>query len=68
MSRAISTIFDESQKEGNGEIWVDVYQICRLLRTHQSTVQRNDETKEWTRLRAYQEDIPPQPRRTSGEE
>ena len=46
---------------------MDVYQICRLLRTHQSTVQRNDETKEWTRLRAYQEDIPPQPRRTSGE-
>ena len=31
-------IFDESQKEGNGEIWIDVYQIVRLLSGRRSTV------------------------------
>lgn len=51
----LQIIFDESQKEGNGEIWVDVYQICRLLRSRQSRVVRNDETKEWTRVRGYRE-------------
>lgn len=24
-------IFDESQKDGNGEIWIDVYALCRFL-------------------------------------
>lgn len=51
----LQIIFDESQKEGSGEIWVDVYQICRLLRSHQSTVQRDDATKEWSRVRGYRE-------------
>lgn len=55
----LQIIFDESQKEGNGEIWVDVYQICRLLRSRQCAVQRNDETKEWIRVQAYQEELPP---------
>ncbi len=54
----LQLIFDESQKEGNGEIWVDVYQICQLLRGHQSTVQRNNETKEWTRVHGFQETAP----------
>lgn len=52
----LQLIFDESQKEGNGEIWVDVYQLCRLLRSNQSAVQRNDETKEWSRAVPYQEE------------
>lgn len=56
----LQLIFDESQKEGNGEIWVDVYQICRLLRGHQSTVQRDDATKEWSRVRGFREEVPPQ--------
>ena len=51
----LQIIFDESQKEGNGEIWVDVYGICQLLRRSQSQVQRDDETKEWTRTQAYRE-------------
>ena len=54
----LQIIFDESQKEGNGEIWVDVYPLCRLLRGHQSAVQRNDETKEWTRIQGYREAVP----------
>ncbi len=35
-------IFDESQKECNSEIWIDVYNIVRLLSQHRSTVQKTD--------------------------
>ncbi len=42
-------IFDESQKEGNNEIWIDVYQIVKLLQKHTSPVVRNDETKDYDR-------------------
>lgn len=34
-------IFDESQKECNSEIWIDVYDIVRLLHSHRSSI-RND--------------------------
>lgn len=47
----LQLIFDESQREGNNEIWVNGYQIVRFLRSNQSEVQRNDETKEWSRVR-----------------
>ena len=53
----LQLIFDESQKEGNGEIWVDVYQICRMLRGHQSEVERDDETKEWRRVKGFREEM-----------
>ncbi len=46
----IQIIFDESQKEGNGEIWIDCYQIIRFLYQNRCETVRNDETKEWTRL------------------
>jgi murein DD-endopeptidase MepM/ murein hydrolase activator NlpD len=52
----LQIIFDESQKEGNGEIWVDVYQLCQLLRSRQCPVQRDDATKEW-----YRADTPTPP-------
>ena len=32
-------IFDESQKECNSEIWIDVYDIVRLLNDHRSSIQ-----------------------------
>lgn len=51
----LQLIFDESQKEGNNEIWIDVYALCNLLRRHQSEVQRDDETKEWSRTSAIRE-------------
>lgn len=44
-------IFDESQKECNSEIWIDVYQINRLLSQHQSSV-RKTETG-WERVYPY---------------
>ena len=35
-------VFDESQKESNSEIWIDVYNIVRLLANHRSSVQKTD--------------------------
>jgi peptidoglycan/xylan/chitin deacetylase (PgdA/CDA1 family) len=51
----IQLIFDESQKEGPGEIWIDPYEITKLLSTRRSAVQRNPETKEYTRSEPYKE-------------
>ena len=42
-------IFDESQKECNSEIWIDLYAITRLLQKNQSAVTRVAETKEFYR-------------------
>lgn len=46
----LQLIFDESQKEGNNEIWVDVYPLVRLLYRHRSEVVKNEETKEYSRI------------------
>lgn len=35
----LELIFDESQKECNSEIWIDVYDIVRLLNAHRSSIQ-----------------------------
>ena len=35
-------IFDESQKECNSEIWIDVYNIVRLLSSHRASYHRED--------------------------
>lgn len=37
-------IFDEGQKDGNNEIWIDVYQLVRLLSQHRSSVCRGEGT------------------------
>ena len=34
----LELIFDESQKECNSEIWINVYDIVRLLSNHRSTI------------------------------
>jgi murein DD-endopeptidase MepM/ murein hydrolase activator NlpD len=43
-------IFDESQKECNNEIWIDVYEIVRLLDRNRSEVIKNQETKDYSRV------------------
>ena len=42
-------IFDESQKESDNEIWIDLYDLTTLLNTHQSEVWRDAATKEFYR-------------------
>ena len=46
-------IFDESQKECNNEIWIDVYDIVRLLSEHRSTVLRTEDG--WVRGYEYRD-------------
>jgi len=43
-------IFDESQKEGNNEIWIDVYSIVKLLQKNRSRVAKDEQTKEYHRV------------------
>lgn len=45
----LQLIFDESQKEGNHEIWVDCYALSRFLYKNRSLTEKNQETKEWFR-------------------
>lgn len=45
----LQLIFDESQREGNHEIWVDAYPLIRFLSQNRSEVLRNDANKEWYR-------------------
>ena len=43
-------IFDESQKEGNNEIWIDVYSIIEFLKKNRSEVYLEDtSTKNYAR-------------------
>ena len=46
----LQLIFDESQKEGNGEIWVDCYDIIRFLSVNRSESVKIADTKEWGRI------------------
>lgn len=45
----LQLIFDESQKECNSEIWIDMYALTTLLEKHKSEVYRVTETKEYYR-------------------
>ena len=46
-------IFDESQKECLSEIWIDVYDIVRLLNKHRSSLQKTD--KGWQRVYPFRD-------------
>jgi len=43
-------VFDESQKESNNEIWINVYNLVRLLDSQRSEVVKNQETKDYSRV------------------
>lgn len=45
----LQLIFDESQKEGNNEIWVDLYPLTRFLAKHTQPAVKVEGTKEWVR-------------------
>ena len=45
----LQLIFDESQKEGNNEIWIDVYPLTRFLTKHTQPAAKVEGTKEWKR-------------------
>ncbi len=45
----LQLIFDESQKEGNNEIWIDLYALTRFLAKHTQPAEKVEGTKEWRR-------------------
>ena len=49
----LELVFDESQKECNSEIWIDVYDIVRLLSQHRSSIVKMAEG--WKRLYPYRD-------------
>ena len=53
----LQLIFDESQREGNNQIWIDVYPLVRFLYQNQSETVRDDETKEWSRVGGYRDPV-----------
>lgn len=46
----LQLIFDESQKEGNNEIWVDCYALTKFLYRNRCETVKNLETKEYSRV------------------
>ena len=46
-------VFDESQKECNSEIWIDVYDIVRLLSSHRASYRHQNGS--WTRVYPFQD-------------
>lgn len=46
----LQLIFDESQKDGNGEIWINCYELSKFLYKNRVQTEKNVETKEWHRI------------------
>lgn len=53
----LQLIFDESQKEGNNEIWVDCYQLSKFLYRNRSETKKEENTKEWKRVFAMKDPV-----------
>ena len=51
----LELIFDESQKESDNEIWVDVYPLTKFLYKHRSETAKLEGTKEWKRVNAMRD-------------
>ena len=49
----LELVFDESQKECNSEIWINVYDIVRLLSAHRSSIQKTADG--WQRTYPYRD-------------
>ncbi len=49
----LELIFDESQKECSSEIWIDVYNLVRLLSAHRSSIRKTADG--WERIYPYQD-------------
>lgn len=49
----LELIFDESQKECDNEIWIDVYNIVKLLSRHRVTLQKAEDG--WQRAYPYRD-------------
>ncbi len=53
-------IFDESQKESNNEIWIDVYNIVNLLQKNRSSVAKDSDLNDYFRVYQFKDPAAPQ--------
>lgn len=53
----LQLIFDESQKDGVNQIWIDLYDIVKLLQENRSYVYKDEETKDYFRKYDYYEPL-----------
>lgn len=53
----LQIIFDESQKEGINEIWIDCYDLILFLYRNRSETVKNTETKEWYRIQEMRDPL-----------
>ncbi len=53
----LQLIFDESQKEGSNEIWIDMYAITKFLEKNKSQVVKDPDGKEFVRKYQMYEDM-----------
>ena len=54
----IELVFDESQKESDSEIWIDCYDIAKLLMNNRCAVVKNENTGEYERRYGFYERVP----------
>ncbi|HIU24996.1 MAG TPA: polysaccharide deacetylase family protein [Candidatus Copromorpha excrementigallinarum] len=52
----LQLIFDEKAKDSPDQIWVDMYQITRLLSSHRSTVVKDEDTGQYQRKYMFSEE------------
>ena len=64
----LQLIFDESQKEGNSEIWIDCFELTRFLSMNRSEVKKVEGTKEWARIYGIKDPVIPENAEITGQE
>ena len=64
----LQLIFDESQKEGNNEIWIDCFELTRFLSMNRSEVKKVEGTKEWARIYGIKDPVIPENTEITGQE
>lgn len=51
----LQLIFDESQKDGTNQIWIDLYELTKFLLKNKSEVRKIEGTKEYRRVYDFKE-------------
>lgn len=54
----LQLVFDEKAKDSPTQIWINLYDITRLLSTHRCSVIRNEDTGEYERKYPFAEEAP----------
>lgn len=64
----LQLIFDESQKDGSNQIWLDCYELVRFLSMNRSLTAKVEGTKEWSRVYGIRDPAVPEGKRGKGQE